>query len=276
MELIVKEDFQEKGYTIIKNFFDEETITNWENTIISFYSLQAKKMGFQKSLDSTPNLIDDLMMFLEDKSQEAAFQANLQISESLGAKQLVTYPKFLQVYSELLNQNDENMIVFFNPFVLVQLPNSKRLLYHWHSEAHSYPKRKNFVNIWFPTFSDKTEKNGTMWFSEGSHKKEVWDFVEYAGYDEESLNKKNYFTHREILEEELKDYKKVPVIAKRKDLVIFDRNLIHSGSFNSTDKISYATSFRIYNIQNDFTLSGDMSVKPFTKNDLGYPNMRIS
>jgi len=150
------------------------------------------------------------------------------------------------------------------------------LVYHWHSEANAYPKRKNFVNIWFPTFRDKTEKNGTIWFCEGSHKKKHSDFVEYAGYDEESLNKKNYFTHCEVLKEELKDYKKVPVIAKRKDLVIFNQHLAHTSSFNLTDKISYTTGFRIFNIQYDLTLSGEMGVKPYTKKDLGYPNMRVS
>jgi len=276
MELKTKEDFQEKGYTIFKNFFDEETITNWENTIISFYSLQAKKMGFQQSLESTPNLIDDLMMFFEDKSKEAGYQVSMQIGESLGARQLVTYPKLLQIYSEMLNQDDETMTVFVNPILLRNMPTSKRLLYHWHSETNYHPKRKNFVNIWFPTFRDKTEKNGTLCFSEGSHKKKDWDFVEYTGYDEESFNKKNEFTQYETLEEELKDYKKIPVLAKRKDLVIFYQNLVHTSSSNSTDKISYATAFRIFNIHNDLTLSGAMDVQPYTKNDLGYPNMRIS
>ena len=276
-----KKSFQNNGFIIIENFWPENLIEDFEKTIISFYYQTALKISklkkqFQNSTDPTSfqNIkdLDNILRILETEDKEAAYQTLPMIENSIASKNIQTYDKFLKTCSVLLNCPSQ-IFCFSGPHPFSNIPTSKRLLYKWHSESNYYPKRRNFLNTWSPLFRNKNAKNGTMFFCKGSHKKPVWDFVEYQGFDEDTFGKKNHFMQLEIPESELTNYEKIEVNANRKDLVIFDRNLVHTSTLNTSDNITYASVMRVLDTRNDLTFSGNMSIRPYQNDSYGRPGM---
>ena len=264
--------FQEDGFIVYKDFWPNELLDQWEKTIVGFYYLQALKIvklreNFSKGLDPTNyNTLTDLdtvLKILETEDKDAAFHASTMIENSVAQKKLLSYEPLTKICSELLGCS-ESLLTFSAGQPFINIPGTKRLLYKWHSESSYYPKRKNFLNIWFPIFRNKSKTNGTMVFAKGSHKKPYWDFLEYK-------NEKGR-TQYEILESELSDYEKIVVEANRGDLVVFDRNLVHTSTENESDVISYTTVLRVSEYRHDLTLSSLMESRPYT-NDFSRPGI---
>jgi ectoine hydroxylase-related dioxygenase (phytanoyl-CoA dioxygenase family) len=263
------DEFQNQGYTIVENFWPPELLNAWENSIILFYLRQAIKIKSLKEklaplvrTKLTVNELDTILLSLENDYKEAAYQVIKMVEGSLAAHQMMSFNKLIDMASSLLNC-PSNLLTMagINPFI--NLPSTKRLLYKWHTEGCYYPKRRNFLNIWFPIFRDKNIKNGTMWFCKKSHTIAERHFIEYQGYDKETENKKNHFIQYEIPESELTEYEKIPVIAKRGDIVFFHRSMVHAGTVISSATASYASVMRIFDYGNDLTLSGDYATQPY-------------
>jgi hypothetical protein len=266
-----KSQFINDGFIKIENFWPEELIHDWDKTIVAFYHQQALKISylrknFSKGLDplayDSVNDLDKVLLLLEKEDKQTGYQASIMCENSVAQRKLLTHPPFVEACSILLNCN-EKLLNYSAGTPFVNIPSSKRLLYRWHTEASYYPKRKNFLNVWFPMFRAKTKDNGTMFFAKGSHKKEFWDFTEYYGFDKDS-GKKDTHIQFEIPEKDIENYEKVAVSAKPGDIVIFDRNLVHTSTINTSNEISYTTVLRVSEMRGDYTLSGVMEAKPYS------------
>jgi ectoine hydroxylase-related dioxygenase (phytanoyl-CoA dioxygenase family) len=273
--------FQDDGFMIIEKFWPESLILDFEKMIISFYYQTALKISklkkhFHNSTDPTSfqriEDLDEVLRLLETEDKEAAYQTLSLIENSVASKNIQTHEKFLEICSLLLNCPNQ-LFSFSGPNPFINIPTSKRLLYQWHSEANYYPKRRNFLNIWFPLFRNKNSENGTMYFCKGSHKNKNLNFIEYTGYDEDTHGKKNHFMQLEIPESELSNYERIAVNANRKDLVIFNKNLVHTSTLNTSQDITYASVMRVLDTRNDLTFSGNMGIKHYQENSDGRPGM---
>jgi len=257
--------YAESGYRIYKDFFSNTDLENWEGTVKSIFYHQAKKMGFD-SWD-----MDELVRFFENHSKQAGYHCALQCEQSLGGKQFVALDKFYNLLYEHLDCVN-NFLTVLGPVLLTNIPESKRLIYRWHSEFHFHPKRKNFVNIWIPMFREKRDGAGTVVLAEGTHKKH-WDFVEYSGYDESDLgNKQAYMQYEAVIDEPLKE---IVIELDRKDLLIFHGNLLHKSTVNNSDNVTYATSIRVFDTSKDPSLSSKMAQFPYNNGDVGYPGLKL-
>jgi ectoine hydroxylase-related dioxygenase (phytanoyl-CoA dioxygenase family) len=274
------QQFNHDGFLVIKNFWPEELLTFWEKSLIALYLRQATKIesiktivaDLAKKTDFSATDFDAILYQFEHGHKDAAYHVLKMIENSPAAHQLLSYSGLTKVAAALL-KCPQHLLTLSGPNPFINLPSTKRLLYHWHSESCYYPKRRNFLNIWFPIFRDKTPDNGTMWFCVKSHEIQERHFIEYQGYDKETENKKNHFIQYEIPEVELTEYEKVPVIAQRGDLVCFHRSLVHTSTLNSSTTPSYASVLRVFDYGFDLTLSGEATVRPYSDNG-GAPDLQ--
>jgi len=281
-QVLTSEDlksFENDGYVQLKHFWPHELLKKYEDTVIHFHYLQALKISalrhqFEKGLNpifyNTVEDFDRVLAAFEVEDKEAAYQATFMINCSAAAKELTSYEPFLKICSSILDCPIE-ILVAGAPEPFTNLPSTKRLLYKWHSESSYYPKRRNFLNIWFPIFRDKSTENGTMFFCRNSHKVEERHYVEYRGYDNDS-SKKNTYLQFEIPASELTSYEKVPVLAERGDLILFSRSTVHTSTLNQSNVPSYAAVCRVMDMRRDLSLSGDMAVRPGIS-DYGRPGI---
>lgn len=275
-----KNQFFEDGYIILRDFFSDESLTKLETSLIRFYAIQALKiLEYRKKLTHGSNILEystvndliEIIELMEDHDKEALYQVQKLFLDSYFVKEFFINKELINVSSELLNIPKE-LILIGDMGMFINRPQTDRLLYKWHVEAHYYPKRQNFLNVWFPMFSEKNLENGTMFMAKKSHTLKDLPFVEYQGYNKDSLGKENYFKQYEIPESYLDKFEKIPILAKRGDVVFFERNLSHTSKSNSSSEYSFAGVTRIWEPTQDLTLSGEFAIHPYD-NDFGRPGI---
>ena len=274
--------FVKDGFFATNEMFSETEMDSLESVIVKLFLSQAKKIGeysdLAKSIASdakTSNKEKLVMIYeaMEDTDKGALYQVQKLLPSSQFVRKIFSQ-SFLIKCAEVMNVDDVELLLLDGPALFVNRPNTERLLYKWHSEAHYHPKRRNFLNVWFPIFADKTKDNGTMSFKVGSHKKD-FPFSEYSGYNKDSENKANHFFQYEIPSNLLKDYDEYFCEVKLGGCVLFDRSLVHRSNNNPTNDYSFAIVARVWEHSNDLTISGSLSATPYG-GDVGRSNLIVS
>jgi hypothetical protein len=247
--MLAYSDFKALGYQHLQGYFDIKDIENLEWNIDSFFRMQAHKIKDYRNV----NNLTDILEAMEAKDKVALYQ----VQKFLSSSQLIRSffkPELMSLCASLLNAPHDLMLLE-GPALFVSRPRTHRLLYKWHSEAHYYPKRRKFINLWFPLFTDRTAENGAMHLKEGSHK-EAWDFAEYN-------DGPNTFVQYEVPDDWVNTYPTYECAGGRGDLIMFDRNLIHKSCENRSDNYAFAVVARAWCPIDDLTLSGTMSATPY-------------
>lgn len=256
--------FSESGLAHYEGFFQQNDIGYLEAAIVAQYSMQAAKLGLTiHGIAYGP--LGTLLETMEGDHKEALYQVQKLLPKSAFIHDFFGL-QFRDVCADLLGCKRNDLLID-GPGLLINRPNTTRLLYKWHSEAHYYPKRRRFLNIWFPVFGDKTRDNGVMSVKLGSHKKD-WPFAEYQ-------EGQNAFRQFEVPENFVSEYPEHFCESKRGDLIIFDRNLIHRSNPNTSDKYSFACVVRAWTPEDDLTLSGDFDVAPYSGKDYARPGLVV-
>jgi hypothetical protein len=169
---------------------------------------------------------------------------------------------------------DVDLVLLEGPGLFVNRPSEQRLLYKWHSEAHYYPKRRRFVNLWLPIFGRRDRHNGAMSILPGTHLRQ-WQFAEYQGYNIDTLGKKNHFVQYEVPETELAEFMphEFTVSLWPGDAIFFHSNLVHRSNLNLSSDYGFAVVARIWCPAEDLTLAGNMAVTPYGGDPGGRPGL---
>ncbi len=278
------DNFYKEGYLCIKDCLSQESSDLFCNTLLDITFFHLKKVGkysakIEKIYNSKKNTLDKLsMMFemFETNDKEMLYQLQKFFPSSNNMKNIINSNYLSQIFRKLLKIDTNVPLLIDGPGIFVNRPNTKRLLYKWHSESHYYPKRRNFLNIWFPIFSKKNDKNGTMYIKKKSHLIKELPFNEYQGFDKSSENKKNHFIQYEVPENFIKKLKTYKANLSVNDLLIFDRKAVHTSTINKSNKYSFAAVFRVWDISKDLTISGDLAVKPYQNYGNGRPDLIVN
>jgi hypothetical protein len=275
--------FNKTGISILKNVLKKKELDLFYHTLlnITFYHLRKikeNKNSITKIYNSSLPLGDKLSKILElyeKNDKEALYQLQKLYSSSIELRNIIGTKFLIKEFKKLLELKENQPLLIDGPGVFINRPKTKRLLYKWHSESHYYPKRRNFLNIWFPIFFNKSEKNGTMFIKEKSHLLNDLPFNEYQGFDKSSENKKNHFIQYDVPENFVKNLKTFKSNLNVGDLLVFHRKSIHTSTPNLSKKYSFAIVFRVWDISKDLTMSGDLAVSPYRDVGNGRPNLEV-
>lgn len=276
---LVAAEINENGYSTIKDFFNQKELMAFEECVVDLFLLQAQKISeyrsealrIEKSELSNFEKFCSIYEMMEQNDKEALYQVQKFLTSSPQARALLN-DKLLALTGSILGSK-KNRTLIDGPALFVNRPNTERLLYKWHSEAHYYPKRRRFLNIWLPLFDKKTKENGTMSFKEGSHRRD-FPFSDYQGYNKDTQSKSNFFTQYEIPSNLLTEYKEHWCVVNPSDLVIFHKNMVHTSNQNFSKNYSIAVVARIWDPTDDLTLSGSIAATPYGGN-IGRPNLMV-
>jgi hypothetical protein len=258
--------FAGQGFLHLRNVLDEDALYTAEGTILRLYQQQARKCGCETLT------LPDILESMEPSDKEALYQVQTLLPGSQIIRAIFDHALMRRVIPLLgLEQLEDALLE--GPGLFINRPNTQRLLYKWHSEAHYYPKRRRFVNAWIPMFGDKTADNGSMSLRVGSHTRD-FPFAEYQGYDKDSQGKPNHFMQYEIPENFLTSYREHVCEAKRGDVILFDRALVHRSNPNKSNQYSFALVARIWTPTDDLSISGTMRATPYG-GDIGRPGLVV-
>ncbi len=249
-------DFAQDGYVVLPRYISLDRLQILEEQLCYLYIMQAQRIPeYKEKIVPVPAVgaLSDLLSRMEEHDKELLYQTQKLIPESKSCRNFFNFG-IIDLCSRLIDIPERELFLH-GPALFINAPHSDRLLYTWHSEAHYYPGRRRFVNVWFPLFDDKTAANGAMSVKVGSHKK-------YYDRPAPYQTKPNSFIQLEVPENFHSEFEEVVIEAKRGDLVLFDRNLIHRSNANQTDKHSFACVARVWTPKDDLTLAGDICGEP--------------
>jgi len=276
-------DFNKSGILCIEKCLTRASLNTFYNSLVNISYFHLKKVGahskkLEKIYKSKKNLgkkLSSMFEIFEADDKEMLYQLQKLFSSSNDLRNILEKQSLKKIFRSLLNINENIPLLINGPGIFVNRPNTKRLLYKWHSESHYYPKRRNFLNIWFPIFSKKNEKNGTMFIKKKSHLLKDLPFNEYQGFDKKSENKKNHFIQYEVPENFIKKFKTYKANLDVGDLLIFNRNSVHTSTYNRSKDYSFAVVFRVWDMSKDLTISGEMNVSPYKDAGNGRPDLVV-
>jgi hypothetical protein len=265
-----KKFFAEEGYLILSKRIPAEVMAQALRQITDILYIQAAKKDpknqYWKNRSKHEPTIQDLdaVCKLLDEQDFLALKAGQElVSQTTLPERIRGVDGVTDVLSELL-QCPKELLFFEGGGFVPSLPGNKRRLYSWHSEAHWLPYRRHFINMWMPLFRNKKEGGGTMHIIPRSHLYN-WSFQEYDGFD------KTAYTQYEVPQNEIdeKGLKGMSITANAGDIVLFDRNMVHSSEVNKSQKASYIWIDRALDIREDLTLSGNLNQRTYS---LGTPH----
>ena len=263
--------FDNDGFLIIRNAVQH--IDRIEEIVTKLYRVQAFKIKEYAHMLHPECTLPEICEAMESNDKEALYQVQKLIPVAINLRSIIDTMNIFVNPCEI-SFKDEDLWLMDGPGLFINRPHTDRLLYKWHSEQHYYPKRRNFLNVWFPLFTDKTKENGTMSFKVGSHKK-VYPFSEYRGYGKDTENKPNHFVQYEIPDNFHAEFEEYHCESRRGEMVVFHSNLIHRSNPNLSDHYSFAMVARIWNPADDLTLSGTFAATPYG-NDIGRADLIVN
>ncbi len=275
------QQFQEDGFVVKRQCVSFDSLTPLQKTIEGLCRMQASKLKkFNDVAGKNPGKFDadrlkdfdDLIVGILKRDPEIFVEADKMLPSAPLARSFIVSSPIPDIAEQILNC-DKTLQIIQGPSFIANVPEAKDRLYTWHAETCWYPKRRRFVNFWAPAFRDKTPDNGTMRALKKSHQR-AWDFSEFYGYDEQSEGDKSYYLQYEIPESELEGFEDVAIEAAPGDLVIFDRNLVHSSSVNQSLSPSYALACRAYDFRTDLTVSANWGERPYGDKPSGRAGIR--
>lgn len=276
MDLLSQENrqqFEAEGYTIFREFFDsthQEAILQAAN--YHFY-LQVLKVfkgnsiltkGNSTNSYTTIRDLDRICVFLDENDPDLLGEVLKHLLRSTLTPVFSLSEKLIKLASEFLSCPTYAMLIESSGVSLIpSIPNNKRRLYTWHSEACWLPYRRNFINVWMPLFRSKKKGNGTMSVFPGSHK-QTWHFSEYYGFNKSTEGDKTHYLQYEVPESETRAYTEIFVEADPGDIIVFDRNLLHRSEINTSSEVGYLSVCRFLNTRTDLTISSNPNIRPYT------------
>lgn len=275
--------FFENGYFVNEKILTNLALEKFYKTIVdtAFYHLRKisdKQREIEKIYKSKKNLVSkfsEMIELYENFDKESLYQLQKLFVSNNEMRNIIVNEKFNKIFRNLLKVNNNVPLFIDGPGIFINRPETKRLLYKWHSESHYYPKRRNFLNVWIPIFYSKNEKNGTMLIKKKSHKLNDLPFNEYVGYDKSTEKAKNHYTQLEIPENFIKNLKTYSANLDLGSVLIFHRKAVHTSTMNLSKKYSFAAIFRVWDMSNDLTMSGDISATPYGNDKSGKPNIKV-
>ena len=256
-----KDQFFKNGSFQINDLFSKTDLKNLEINLYDLATQFAKKINnkiFKNKNINNFNKFNKFCINLEKYNKDYFFNFATLASSIFELKKISLNNRLRHIASQVLDEKSNNLL-FQHPTLLINLPNNKRILYHWHNAKNSYPKRNKYLNLWFPIIKDKKANNGTMEIANKSHKSD-YPFLEFQGFSD---NKKNALSQYLVPEDYLRGFKTEKIISKLGSCLAMHPNLLHTSTRNLTKNCSFVIIFKIWSIKDDLTLSSNIQQKYF-------------
>lgn len=256
-------DFHKKGFFKINNLISKKKLNTINKEIISFANQFSKKINkneFKRNIKTT-NDFSDFCIKLEKYNPKYFFHFVTLVSKLNSILDLTNFickKKLTKISSEILNENQKNLLTSYPPAFLVNLPRNRRVLYHWHTAKNAYPKRASYINFWVPLFVNKKKDNGSLKIAEKSHFNESYPYKEFKDIKRYG---KNALTQMLISNKYINKFKIQTLRCETGSLYGMHKNLIHSSTLNKSKNCSYVLIFKIWTIAKDLTLSSNIQQK---------------
>ncbi|MDF1815524.1 MAG: phytanoyl-CoA dioxygenase family protein [Verrucomicrobiales bacterium] len=206
--------YQTDGYVILKNHIDLSLLSDLQIALASLMPGGGKATSIED--------IDKVILEAEKNDHKFVYYAMIAVGSSCAALQVLASMNVEKITSELYAVPAKNihLLPIQTP---IQIPGDTRFDQDWHQDGTSYPAAEIIPTFWFPVLHP-TRETGSVGYIPGSHKRGERDSV-HTVY-ESGLNV------RVITVEEQEKQDAVVADLELGDLLVFDKNLVHTSTPN--------------------------------------------
>lgn len=252
------EDFHNKGFCVIKDFFKNNELLKVENSLKNTIYKISNNNNFKniQNLNSKKFQKNFYKFKSSNPLKAGAIYDSMQTSITL--QSLVTSKKIIKILCKILKIKDEVSVSNFFRSIRLDLPKKKNNLLSWHQDFMDTSK-KNFdysrgITIWAP-LNRVDKNNGSMMLCVGSHKKRV----NTISKKRVSRNSSEYLM---INNNEIKKYEKELITCKRGDVVFMNMNCIHKSVIGKSNLLRKTIISRYMDINSNSFVPGALKFTP--------------
>jgi phytanoyl-CoA hydroxylase len=237
-------DFKENGFVIIKNFFNEIELNDFQESLVKLIKITLEKLSKKYPDINIDNFdgkeLDEGILKLEET--DADFVSDIYDI-------IPTMPSFMRLtakreLSELINiifgREKTSPLYTFTNRCRVDPPFISRKSTKWHQEIFYTIPKSNFIQTWSPLIRDITKNNGSLEVCLQSHK----GGIAKQSYCLEKDNPNAFNIDQAVIDK----YKKTTIELKLGDLMIFSPNLFHRSGPNISNQVRYTNIGMFHNI----------------------------
>lgn len=242
-----KKSFEEKGFLVLENFFSDDELKRFENTLRKIIKIQIKKAKkmypeFKGSFDGKE--LDEGIMELDKNYHEFIADIYDTIYSTSAFLALSSKKEISYCINQLIGREieeplyiDQSRCRIDSPFD----PNKKKC--GWHQEIFYYVPKSHFVQTWAPLIHDAKKEMGAIEACIGSHKKIA---------KQSKTNPENEKYQYIVDESEIEKYEREIMELNLGSILIFDSKLIHRSGNNISKKVRYSLVGINHNLDNEF------------------------
>lgn len=238
LDIEIINDFQKKGFLIIKNFLDEKKVIKTRNLLIeSLNKVLLKKIIEFSNSEKKIFVLDQNLTDKEKNILETfylgIFQRNLELYKLMISDQIFSICSSLNIKDPFAN-SDPLAMMHTNSKKLGGIFNSTNS--PWHQDWLSMQGSLNSIVIWLPLV-DIDEKIGGISILEGSHK---FGLIE--------SEKDNWFANVNNGIQNLKKFNEIKPLVNAGDVVVFSSLLVHKTAepiFKNNEIVRLTLQYRV-------------------------------
>ena len=232
----VRKDFEEEGYSIIKNFYPKKKCNIFlkkikkyaNNDFAPIMNPDREKFLISQTINRILNFkyLGEKVNFLNSIKNECAFFRSLMLNK-----------KILNILNKIKNKKVSALM----SQMIFKEKKTKYAKQSWlPHQDNSYPKNKKGHYITINIFLNRsTKKNGTLYILKKSHKHGIFKYKKKISYREKDFRPGNNIS--------TKKFKKIDLNFDKGDMIILHGNLIHGSYPNNSNcsrplySVSYMT-----------------------------------
>jgi phytanoyl-CoA hydroxylase len=224
-EYYAKQQIQENGYFIYRNFFPNEYIENIKKSAESVFSIQFDRFNYTGTFQ-------EKMIRLFDEQQQTFINCGKIIQQ--GLIELYKLPLENKLLNELKMLGIDFPVMCTRPVMFFNHPKlAKEVVYYKtppHQDWPSMEASQDSLVVWVPLI-DTNKENGSIIIYPGSHKNGVLPFTSNNGFAEVNFIGES-----------------TQPIVNTGDIVIFSTLLVHESGDILNDSIRWSCHFRFTNM----------------------------
>lgn len=244
------EAFDKDGFLIIPNYFIDEEIKAFQDTLKEVIRANLDKNGLK--VDEGMEL-DDGLLLLEELDHFYVADIYDTVAKTLEFMRLITKKDTSSIINQLMKRKITAPLYTYTCRCRIDPPQDNRRTYGWHQEVFYSIPNSNFLQTWAPLVHNASKENGTIEVCIGSHAKgiapQTWNEIEGRAL-------------QIIVDEEVANsYEQKVIEIDVGSLLIFDYRLFHRSGNNTSKKVRYSLVGMYHDATNPKFHSADIILK---------------
>ncbi len=240
----LKKDFSEKGFLLLKNFYDfDEDIRPIHDDIMDIVKIVCADNGINVKIDTAADAMNIGYPLLIEKDRSLGGVIYDAVKQIPGFTRLVSKIDN-QKLCQMLRENYRPAIAAGGFGIRIDNPSEEKFRAQWHQEFPAQLRSLDGIVFWSPLVS-VVQELGPVQIAVGSHREGPLPVY----HNDKGVSATGaYALHIREIEKHLEKYEIIAPLTSPTDLILMDFQLLHQSGQNLSDRPRWSMQYRYFNL----------------------------